>query len=171
MNDLTATTCASVMNSRPLSVRTGETVAKALHLLLANHLLALPIIDASGRYRGMFLKSKLISLLLPAGATTGESLHHISQMPDIGFVRLSIGDLKGAFASIAGKPVETFADLKTPVFRPDSALSSALLQLHRTRNFLPVVERGSDRLVGVISTWDILGLLGAGERTPQPVAR
>ena len=158
------------MNRDPLVLRTGDPVARALDLLIDNRLLALPIVDGEHRYRGMFLKSKLISLLLPLGAMVGESIHHISQVPGIGFLTLSTDDLRNAFAAVAQRPVEDFADPSTPVFRPDSPLSSALLQLYRTRNFLPVVEEGTDRLLGVISTWDILGTLRAARETSETTA-
>lgn len=157
------------MNRQPLAVLTSDTVDKALDLLLKNHLLALPIVDGDGRYQGMFLKSKLISRLLPVGANVGETVHHISQMPDLAFLTLSVADLRKAFGAIASQPVKNLADVKTPVFRPDSPISSALLQLYRTRNFVPVVEEGTERLVGMISTWDLLGRLTPDRQAPQQV--
>lgn len=162
------TTCQAVMNRNPLFLKTDDTVAKALSLLLENHLLALPIVDNEKRYLGMFLKSRLISMLLPAGVKVGEAVHHISQMPDIGFMTINVQHLRQAYAAIADQPVVRFVDVDTPVFRPDSPLSSALLQLYRTRNFVPVVEKGTDQLIGMISTWDILGSLSADQDVLQP---
>lgn len=100
----------------------------------------------------------------------GEDTFYMSKLPDIAFVTLSMDDLRKSFATIADKPVESFIDVKTPVFRPNSPLSSVLLQLHRTRNFLPVVEERTERLVGLISTWDLLGLLEVDQEAPLPIA-
>lgn len=161
------TTCRAVMNQDAQVARVGDSIAQGLDLLLAHRLLAVPIVDHERRYRGMLLKSRLMSLLLPAAATLGDSLHPISRMPDIAFMTLGVDDLRRAFAAVADQPVEKFADITTPVFRPDSPLSSALLQLHRTRNFVPVVEEGSNRLLGVISTWDILARLRASQEAPR----
>jgi CBS domain-containing protein len=151
-------TCEAVMDRAPLTLSPDDRIAQGLHLLLRHHLLALPVVDGDGRYRGMFLKSRLIARLLPAGATGVEAMHPISQMPDIGFIQLSVDDLRASFRSLADQPVAALLDVGTPVFRPDSPLSSALLQLYRTRNFVPVVT-DDGRLVGMISTWNILARL------------
>jgi CBS domain-containing protein len=44
----------------------------------------------------------------------------------------------------------------TPILRPDTPVTTALFLLYRTRNFLPVVEESTEKLVGVVSTWDVL---------------
>jgi hypothetical protein len=51
--------------------------------------------------------------------------------------------------------VEKHAKFDTPKLRPDTSLMNALLFLYRTRNFLPVVEEGTEQLLGVVSTWDV----------------
>lgn len=154
-----STTCGAVMDPKPLLLTRRDTVRSALALLLEHRLLALPIVGDNDRYLGMFLKSRLIATLLPAGTTLGETVHHITQMPDIAFMQLSVDGLRTSFAAIADKPAASLIDVNTPVFRPDSPLGSALLQLYRTRNFVPVVEAGSERLVGMISTWSVLSRL------------
>ena len=46
-----------------------------------------------------------------------------------------------------------------PTLKPDSPLMEAVLLVYRTRNFVPVVDPASKRLIGVVSTWHILAQL------------
>jgi hypothetical protein len=48
--------------------------------------------------------------------------------------------------------------------KPDSPLMEAVLLVYRTRNFVPVVEPASKRLIGVVSTWHILAKLEEGSQ-------
>ena len=45
----------------------------------------------------------------------------------------------------------------TPILRLDTPVMNAVLYLYRTRSYLPVVDEASGKLLGVVSTWDVLG--------------
>jgi CBS domain-containing protein len=143
------------MTANPLVLRRRHTVAQGLQLLLDHHLLALPIVEADGRYFGMFLKSKLISLLLPKVVGIAESMANHGRWLEFGFLSDSLDDVRERYHTIAGDPVEKHAKFDTPKLRPDTSLMNALLFLYRTRNVLPVVEEGTEQLLGVVSTWDV----------------
>lgn len=156
MIDPSEHTCRSIMTANPLTLRRRHTVSQGLQILLDYHLLALPIVEADGRYFGMFLKSKLISLLLPKVVSITESMADHGRWLEFGFLSDTLEDVRDRYHAIAGDPVEKHAQHDTPKLRPDTPLMNALLFLHRTRNFLPVVEEGSEKLLGVVSTWDAL---------------
>ena len=63
---------------------------------------------------------------------------------------------------MANNPVGDDAQTDAPVLRPDTPIMNAVLFLYRTCTYLPVVDEQSGRLVGVVSTWDVLGRI-AGE--------
>jgi CBS domain-containing protein len=150
-------TCRSIMTGNPVAIRRTETVETAMRMLLKNRLLALPVVDENGRYMGMFLRSRLVALLLPRIVQLEERIPEVARLLDMGFVSDTLDDVHERFKAVAKDPVEKYAQTDTPVLRPDSPVMNAVLYLYRTRSYLPVVEESSGKLVGVVSTWDILG--------------
>jgi CBS domain-containing protein len=149
-------TCRSIMMPQPPVLRRQQTVAEALRLLLDHHLLAVPIVEADGRYFGMFARSKLISLLLPRAVGIMETSTDQGRWLDFGYLPDTLDDLRARYQAVAGDPVDRHALLDTPKLRPDTPLMNALLFLYRNRSLLPVVEEGTGKLLGVVSTWDAL---------------
>lgn len=152
-------TCASVMNASPPCLRQTDTVGGGLRMLLENQMLGLPVIDDKGCYVGMFLKSSLFSALLPNIAAAGEPLQKIGRVQDLRYMGITIDDLGEKLREIADHPVQKYIDTQTPVMNPDTPLASALLHVHRTRNFLPVVDPRTKEVVGIISTWHVFRVL------------
>jgi CBS-domain-containing membrane protein len=149
-------TCRSIMSSHPVSIRRHETVERALHMLLQHKLLALPVIEDDGRYFGMFLRSRLVAMLLPRIVQLEERIPQIGRLLEVGFLTDTIADVQKRFRSAADRPVSEFAQTDTPILRPSTPIMNAVLFLYRTRTYLPVVDETSGQLLGVVSTWDIL---------------
>jgi CBS domain-containing protein len=156
-------TCRSIMTAQPVTISRHEPVARALEMLLQNKLLALPVTDDAGRYFGMFLRSRLVSLLLPRIVQLEAQLPEIGRLLEVGFISDTLEDVQERFQKVAGNPVGEYAQTDTPILRPETPIMNALLFLYRTRSYLPVVEEASGRLIGVVSTWDILGRI-AGDK-------
>ncbi len=150
------------MTTVPQVLSPGETVGTAARLLVKHKLLAMPVVDQDFRYLGMFLKSRLIALLLPRVVALEPKVHELSRMADIGFISDTLGDIHRRFESVAAEPVRKHLDEQTPILRPGTSLVNALMFLYRTRNFLPVVDEDSGKLVGVITTWNALDRIERG---------
>jgi CBS-domain-containing membrane protein len=157
-------TCAAIMTTAPFVVGRSRTIADAMRMLLDDRLLALPVVDDEGRYLGMFLRSRLVALLLPKIVQIEDTIPEVGRLVEVGFISDTIEDVRGRFMSVADEPVEKFMNTDTPVLRPDTPIMNAVLFLYRTRTYLPVVEEASGKLVGVVSTWDILARI-AGHPT------
>jgi len=153
-------TCRQIMNGNPPVLHRNDSIGQAVELLLAHRCLALPVIDDDRRYLGMFAKSRLFGLMLPAIVALEEVLPNMARVTDLSYLSDDISDLRTRFGELRERPVGQYADANVPKVRPDSPLMEAILLVYRTRNFLPVVERDTNRLAGVISTWDILTKLG-----------
>lgn len=151
------------MTTAPVTIRRGESVRTALQMLLKHKLLALPVVDESGRYLGMFLRSRLVSLLLPRIVALEQEIPEVGRLLEVGFMTDSIDDAQERFQVFADQPVGDHVQEDTPILRPDSPVMNAVLFLYRTRSYLPVVDEASGKLVGVVSTWDVLGKI-AGPR-------
>ena len=145
------------MTTNPIAIRQSESVAKAMRMLLDNRLLGLPAVDDSGRYLGMFLRSRLVALLLPNIVQLEERIPEIGRLIEVGFMSDTLDDAHERFNRVANDPVGKYLTTDTPVLRRDTPVMNAVLFLYRTRSYLPVVDEASGQLIGVVSTWDILG--------------
>lgn len=139
-----------------------DTVGTALRMLLQWRYLALPVVDAERRYLGLFTRSRLFGLMLPSIVALEDVLPKLAKLTDLAYLSDDLDDLRARFAALSGRPVADYADPDAPRLRPDSPLMAAVLLVYRTRNFVPVVDPADGRLVGVISTWDILAKLAEG---------
>ena len=63
--------CATIYNTAFLALRDTDTVGSATRQMLAHHVTDLPIVDASGRFLGMFKLERVLAGLLPKAALTG----------------------------------------------------------------------------------------------------
>lgn len=145
------------MTTNPVVIKQTESVAKAMRMLLDNRLLGLPIIDDDGRYVGMFLRSRLVALLLPTIVQLEERLPEVSRLLELGFMSDTLEDAHDRFQKVAADPVGKYLQTDTPILRLDTPVMNAVLYLYRTRSYLPVVDEASNKLLGVVSTWDVLG--------------
>ena len=151
--------CLEIMDVDPPVLLGTDTVGKAGSVLLERRYLALPVVDAGRRYLGLFAKSRLFGLMLPSIVALEDLLPKIAQLTDLAYLSDDMDDLRERFAALRDRPVADFADRDAPTLKPDSPLMEAVLLVYRTRNFVPVVDPASKRLIGVVSTWHILAQL------------
>jgi CBS domain-containing protein len=150
-------TCRSIMATKPVVIKQTQSVAQAMRMLLDNRLLGLPVVDDDGRYLGMFLRSRLVALLLPTIVQLEERLPEIARLLELGFMTDTLEDAHDRFQKVASDPVGKYVQTDTPILRLDTPVMNAVLYLYRTRSYLPVVDEASGKLLGVVSTWDVLG--------------
>lgn len=154
--------CREIMNADPPVLQAGDTVAEAIRSMLAHRMLSIPVVDHDRRYLGMFAKSGLFGLIGPTVLSLQDVAPGVGVHSDFGFMSDDLEDLRARLRTYADRPVAEVADATVPVLRPDSPLMAVVVLLHRTRNFLPVVEERSGHLVGVVSTWETLTTLADG---------
>jgi CBS-domain-containing membrane protein len=137
------------------ALRDTDTVAEATRRMLEHRVSDLPIVDASGKLVGIFKLDRLLAGLLPSAALVGYG------MPDLAFVSDDIDTLRRKMRKIDAAKVREFAVRPEHVVHPDTAPVEVVLQLYRGANNLPVVERETGRLVGMVSARDVLAALHA----------
>lgn len=149
------------MTPPPAVVAPVDTVASALDALLATRSLGAPVVDNNGVYRGMFLRSLLIARLLPGIAVLEDQMSNIGRIIDAAVAGETMDDLCQRYRAIANDRVEKHMDAKTaPVF-PNTPLIETVHHLHLRRSMLPVVDPTTKKLLGVVSTWDLLKKISA----------
>jgi len=145
------------MTTGAVTINRTDTVARAMRLLLDNRLLGLPVVDEGGHYVGMLLRSRVVALTLPTIVQLEARIPEVARLLEVGFMTDTLDDARTRFAKVANDPVERYLDTDTPVLTPDAPVMNAVLFLYRTRSYLPVVDPATKKLLGVVSTWDVLG--------------
>jgi len=106
--------CAAIMTTNPPTVRETDSVATAAAKLIAEKHLALPVVDAEGRYVGMFGTDDLMRLVVPRVAIAG------NVDANLRFVRTRMRCAAGFFELPEGPGlgIEPAAELWAHVVRP-----------------------------------------------------
>jgi CBS-domain-containing membrane protein len=149
-------TCRSIMATDFPVLSGGMKLIDCVKALLENRVLAMPVVDEAGAYLGVFRKNLMISAILPQVAVHDPRSERVSRMIEAGLLTETMWEIRRRFSLIAADPVRDHVDSESPVLRPDQPLVAAMFCLFHGRNFLPVVETGSNRLVGTISAWDVM---------------
>jgi CBS domain-containing protein len=106
---------------------------------------------------GVFGADRLLAMLLPRVATLE------SGVSDLAFVSDTLDDLREKMRAVAARPVGEFIERDATVVHRDTPLPEIMLLLYRGENDLPLVERGSNKLLGVVSAADVLHAVGTGD--------
>ena len=144
-------TVRSIMSTDPLTLHADDTVGKAVELLLGKRYIMIAVVDADRCYRGEFDIWDLLRLLLPRAATLDDDL-----VPDLRFIADDLPALQAKFAEHRDAPVGPLAKTNLPHLDPEMPVLEALLHFYRHRSTLPVVDKESGRLLGVLTYWDAL---------------
>jgi CBS domain-containing protein len=151
-------TARTLMNDRPLTLRRTDRLQDAARLILDHHYRNVPVVDEAGRYLGAVSANRLLGVLLPRVATMEDGL---SSLP---FVKDTLEDLRERWKDARDLAVTDFLDPDVATIDPDMPIAETLLTLYHNRTSLPVVERDTGRLVGIVSHWAVgKAVVGAGD--------
>lgn len=141
------------MTPDPTTVREDEPLSRAIEILRDNRYRSVPVVDAQGVMLGQFGIHALLRLIVPKAALMEGGV------PNLAFINDDFVDLQRRLVEERDQPVGNFADNDGVILHPDTALTHVVLSLYNCHNNLPVVERDSGKLVGIVSYWDIVGHL------------
>ena len=145
---------SDVMNPSPVTLPLSETFGGALHLIRERRLRVIPVIDDSGVYMGTFDLADVWKTLLPKAVLLG-----FSSLSDLSFVSDALDMLREKLVEADERPIEEFLDCPVEAIHPDTPLKEAVLLFYKHDVEIPVVERDTNRLVGLVSPWEILDSL------------
>lgn len=145
------------MSKSPITVREQESVSDAVLKLVSNHFTNLPVLDSQERYIGTFGIYDLLSLLVPRVALAGDL------MSNLRFIADDPEELRRKYQDVRNRPVSEFVNRNAPTLDPDSPQVEAIRLFCRNHISLPVVDRKSGRLLGIVSCWDaVRSIVSAG---------
>ncbi len=142
--------CAAIMTRNPPTIRDSETVAAAADMLIAQRATNLPVIDAEGKYVGMFGMADLLSLLVPRMALAGDLA------PNLRFLSDETAALRRKFDDVKARRVGDAANRQAVTLYPDTPASEAIRCFGRAPAALPIVARDTGKLAGVVTYWDAI---------------
>ena len=141
----------NLMNPQPLTLRPTDTVATGADYILKHRLRHVPVVDDQGRYVGTFSIYSLLRLTLPKAVIMEEGL------ADVSFIHETTEDLAQRLRERSHEPVVNWLSKDDPVMHPDTPTMEVLLLMLRGRTTsVPVVDKPSHRLEGIISFWNVL---------------
>jgi len=150
-------TARSVMDPHPSVLRETDRIVDGARIIMGHRYRNVPVVDAEGRYLGIFGVNCLLRLVLPKAVLVEQGLRTVP------YVRDTLKELRQRLAEVEDEPVVYCLKDDAPVVSPDTPLVETLLILYRNRISLPVVEPESGRLVGMISYFDVGGHILAQE--------
>lgn len=143
-------TAKTLMNPHPMTLSASDTVAIAADRILKHHLRHLPVVDEQGHYLGTFSVYSLLKATLPQAVLDQHGLDNVS------FVTEHISDLAHRLGGRRNEPVKNWLNIHE-VAHPDTpAMEVMLLMLHGRTTSVPVVNKETSRLEGIVSFWDVL---------------
>jgi len=140
--------CEDIMTRNPKAVREDDSIGDVSREIVERNYINLPVIDAEGRLVGLFGVYDLLALLVPRVAVIGNLL------PNLRFLSDDESELYRKFAAVRGSPVRRAVNREAAHVYPDTPLIEAIRLFCGNHMTIPVVERGTNRLVGTISYWD-----------------
>ena len=151
-------TARTLMNPDPMTLRPSDTVAVAAARILEHHLRHLPVVDAQGRYLGTFSIYSLLKLTLPQAVLDKHGLDNVA------FVTEHVSDLARRLGGRRDEPVQNWLNVHEVAHPNTPAMEIMLLMLHGRTTSVPVVDKESGRLEGIVSFWDVLEKLTGENR-------
>ena len=145
-------TARTLMRSSLVKLRTTDSVAAAAQALLQHHLRHLPVVDEQGRYAGTFGIYSVLQLTLPTAVLMREGLDNVA------FVTETADDLAQRLGERGQEPVSQWLT-RDPVAHPDTPAMKIIQMMLHSHTSIPVVDRNSQRLEGMISSSDVLHTL------------
>jgi len=133
----------------------GDRVSDGLRRMHEQRVRTLAVVDSRGEFVGLFGIRQVVHLLLPTAARIDPGLTNLSFMPD------DLGGLYDRLREIGDQPVSGFLEPREDLLicSPSTSLPEVLELLQQSFNTsLPVliVDDDSNRLVGMVSGWDVL---------------
>jgi len=145
----------SIMTRDITTLGPDTRIRDGLRLMHEKHVRTLAVVDRDGFFVGLFGVRQVVHLLLPRAAQDQYGLTNLSFMPD------DLGEMYDRLRDAGDRPVGDYLERREDllVCTPGTPLPELLELLHQSFNTsLPVlvVDGKDNKLVGMVSGWDVL---------------
>ena len=150
---------SEVMDTNPTTLNSTDTIECAAQYVMEKRYRNVPVVDENFCYKGMFGVNCLLKQVIPKSVLMHQGLDNVS------FIHESLNDLFQRFDEVKHHPISQCMNQEISPISPNTPLTETLLQLYETRSSIPVVEKGTCKLLGMISYWDVgERILASGEQ-------
>lgn len=156
-----ALTCQDVMVSpdRQITIGPDTSVSDAFQLFKKHRARFLPVIDADGKYLGVFTAPTLLKLLLPKAATIGLNTDSMRvSLEGLGFMSLSKADFEAQLEHLREELVKDNLSnpANIPVTAPETPIMEGIFLYYKYKRHVVLVDSDSGRFVGTVSSNSLL---------------
>lgn len=128
---------------------------KAVSIITAKRLAALPVINEQGKFVGIIGVNGLLEMLLPQAVRASLSENN-DTVPGLSFMDDNMDELRIRLARMSDATVGSLAKRDAPVIYPDSPVMEAVLLLLRGEDDVAMVERETHKFICMVSALDLL---------------
>ena len=146
-----------IMDSNPIRIHPQDTIGIAARKIMRRRYRSLPVVDDQRRFLGVVNVNDMLRLILPP-QTTSQSISTVIER----FQSLSLEDLRENLDQVLENPIAPHIDREVVTVSPETSLIETLLTMYHQEKNLPVVDRSTGRLEGMISYYDIGDLILQG---------
>jgi CBS domain-containing protein len=139
-----------IMDSNPIRIHPSDTIGVAARKIMRRRYRSLPVVDDERRFLGVVKVNDLLRLILPADATNENFSSAVEH-----YKNLSVEDLRENLDRLLDDPIAPHIDKAVVTVEPETSLVETLLTMYHQEKNLPVVDRQTGRLEGMISYYDI----------------
>lgn len=163
-------TAETLMSTELLTLTPNVTVAEALQAMCDHKVHNIPVVDKNGSFVGLFSLRRIAQALLPMAAQMDEESLEVS----MAFVTDSADAYLERLLKIGHKPISGLLEKKKKLrfCKPDTPIPRILQLLSENPTSLPVlvVTGKHKKVVGMVSTWDVLTKITASLFSETQVA-
>ncbi|MCB9963811.1 MAG: CBS domain-containing protein [Rhodospirillales bacterium] len=152
--------CSDQMIPNVVTISPQQTISEALELLHKHSIRTLPVVDEKYCVVGLFSFSFLLKNLLPMAVTLDDDMTHMKHL------EISLDHLPGQAPWLAKrlkahlpKKVEEVMLKNIVSVHPDTPLREGVRLIVKYGSPIPVIEKGTQRLLGLISSQSAIAAL------------
>ncbi len=150
-------TCGALMRPMRTWLHQDDRVGQALDFMMERHMGLLPVVDNDHRLVGLISADRLVKYLLPKHLAIVRGLDRMS------YLRETTEELRERLDEILVHPISEVMDRRPHCVKPEDALIQAQVIIARGQYVVPVIDPGSDVLVGALSAFTIFAHLRGEE--------
>ncbi len=136
--------CQSIMRRTATPLYDDAPLSTAIDFMVEKHMGLVPVVDRNEAFVGQLSGDRLMRAMLPKAFT---------------YVRESREELRERLDELRNNPVGSIIDRNVTVVHPDTSITEAVLLMSKNQNVIPVVEEGTEKLLGAISFFTVLEAL------------
>ena len=139
-----------IMDSNPIRIHPQDTVGIVARKIMRRRYRSLPVVDDQRHFLGVVKVNDMLRLILPPQVTHLSISAAVERYQD-----LALEDLRDNLDKLLENPIAPHISKEVVTVAPETSLIETLLTMFHHEQNLPVVDRESGRLEGMISYYDI----------------